>query len=166
MSFVARRRDRPSETVVVATEETLRGIKAQTDKLSFDAENRLLITKASSLIKEPVDVQDHYHESRTLFSGTVTANGNTSDIDVGPFIMAEVALNVTSVSGTSPTLSVYLEGKVGPLYKTIWAIENITAPSTHFLSITHLAFRYIRVRWVVGGTSPSFTFAVYFEGKS
>jgi len=98
----------------------------------------------------------------TLYSGTVTANGNTADIDVSTISALEIELKVTTVSGTSPTLDVYIEGKFEATgdYKTLASQTGITATGIWFLTIDPLRFRYIRVRWVVGGTSPSFTFTV------
>jgi len=98
----------------------------------------------------------------TLFSGTVTANGNTADIDVSNYTAMEIELKVTSVSGTSPSLSVYIEGKFEATgdYKVLASQTGITGTGVWFFTINPLIFRYIRVRWVVGGTNPSFTFIV------
>jgi len=104
-----------------------------------------------------------------LPSGARTASGNTGDIDVGRFLHGKFCLDVTAVSGTTPTLDVYVEGKYqySGKYETIWSQTGITAVGT-FTSpiISPLVFRYVRVRWVVGGTSPSFTFSVEAEMKS
>jgi len=114
----------------------------------------------------PTDIQNRYKSAITLYSGTVTASGNSGDIDVSPFSVLEIEIKVTSVSGTSPTLSVYIEGKFENTgdYKTLVSQENITAIGTWFATINPCAFRYLRVRWVVGGTSPSFTFRVEAQG--
>jgi len=117
-----------------------------------------------------VDIQDHWSESVVLLpSGARTASGNTGDIDVGRFLHGKFCLDVTAVSGTTPTLDVYVEGKYqySGKYETIWSQTGITAVGT-FTSpiISPLVFRYVRVRWVVGGTSPSFTFSVEAEMKS
>lgn len=120
-------------------------------------------------IKVPTDVQDHWVESVVISpSSAKTTNGNTSDIDVGRFICGEVCLDVTAVSGTSPNMNFYLEGKdqLSGKYKTIWSQTGITAVGTYWVTITTLAFRYIRARWEISGTSPSFTFSVGMEGKS
>ena len=126
----------------------------------------LLTTIYDSYIIVPVDIQARYKSSGlTLFSGTVTANGSTADIDVSIFSALELLLKVTSVSGTNPTLSVYIEGKfetTGDYKPLVWQ-EGITSTGVWFFTITQLIFRYIRVRWVVGGTSPSFTFGVYAQ---
>ena len=123
----------------------------------------LLATIYDSYIIVPVDIQARYKPSGlTLYSGTVTTNGNTADIDVSPYSALELLLKVTSVLGTNPTLSVYIEGKFEATgdYKTLVYQENITNTGIWYFTITQLIFRYLRVRWIVGGTSPSFTFTV------
>jgi hypothetical protein len=110
----------------------------------------------------PTRLQERYKGSQTWFSGTVTAGGNTADMDLGVYGAAEVQLRVTAVSGTSPSLSVYIEGKFEPTdsYKSIASQTNITAAGTWFFTINPLVFRFVRVRWTVAGTTPSFTFTV------
>jgi len=118
---------------------------------------------ADSGIIVPTDLQSRYKPpSMTLYSGTVTSSGNTADIDVSTISALEIELKVTSVSGTSPTLDVYIEGKFEATgdYKPLASQTGIAATGIWFLTIDPLRFRYIRVRWVVGGTSPSFTFTV------
>jgi len=113
-------------------------------------------------IMQPVDIQARRKDYRTLFSGTVTTNGNTADIDLSDFSEMEVEIKVTSVGGTSPTLDIYVEGKFEATgdYKPIISQLGITAPGPLFPDPVRLRFRFVRVRWVVGGTSPSFTFTV------
>lgn len=118
---------------------------------------------ADSAIIVPVEQQSRYKPSAmTLYSGTVTASGDTADIDVSTISAIELELKVTAASGTSPTLDVYIEGKFEATgdYKTLASQTGITSTGTWFFTIDPLRFRYVRVRWVVGGTSPSFTFTV------
>jgi hypothetical protein len=120
------------------------------------------VRHADSLIALPIDIQYRRKEALTLFSGTVTANGNTADINVEHFSAMELALKVTSVSGTNPALSVYIEGKFDTSgdYKVLVSQEGITTTGIWYFTITQLIFKTIRVRWVVTGESPSFTFRV------
>ena len=113
-------------------------------------------------IAVPVDLQYKRKDSRTLYSGTVTASGNTTDIDLSDFSAVELEFKVTAVSGTNPTLDIYFEGKFEATgdWKTLASQTGITSTGIWFLTVDPLVFRYIRVRWVVGGTSPSFTFTV------
>jgi hypothetical protein len=133
------------------------------------AAGNLKAALVEATIKQPIDVQDHWQESATLLpSAARTASGNTADIDVGRFMCGEICLDVTAVSGTNPTLDVYIEGKdrLSGKYKTLFSQTGITAVGTYWFTITTLAFKYLRVRWVIGGTTPSFTFSVGLEGKS
>ena len=119
--------------------------------------------------KQPVDIQDHWVESVTITpSSAKTTNGNSGDIDVGRFIAGEICVDVTAVSGTGPTLDLYLEGKdqLSGKYKEIWHPDTITGVTTVWYSLVNFGFKYIRLRWVLGGTSPSFTFSCGMEGKS
>lgn len=134
------------------------------------AAGNLKVSLEETTIKQPTDVQDHWQENVVISpSGAKTASGNTADIEVGRFIAGEVCLDVTAVSGTTPTLDFYLEGKnqLSGKYKVIWSQTGISAVGTFWSpTITTLAFRYIRARWVVGGSAPSFTFSVSGEFKS
>jgi len=138
-------------------------IKSQTDKLSFDAGNRLKVSPANAEIIMPVDLQARFKPpGMTLHAGTVTSSGSTADIDVSLYSALELALKVTAVSGINPVLSVYIEGKFEATgdWKPLAFQEGITSTGIWYFTINPLVFRYIRVRWVVGGTSPSFTFTV------
>jgi hypothetical protein len=133
------------------------------------ASGNLKAALVETTIKQPVDVQDHWQESVTIApSAARTASGNTADIDVGRFICGEICLDVTAVSGTNPTLDVYIEGKdqLSGKYKVLFSQTGINAAGTYWFTITTLAFKYIRARWVIGGTSPSFTFSIGMEAKS
>jgi hypothetical protein len=146
-----------------ASEATLAGIKSQTDKFNFTAEGFLRGSIATSEIIVPVDLQARYKPpGLTLFSGTVTSNGNTADIDLSLYSIVEIEVKVTAVSGTTPTLDVYIEGRFEATgdYKVLASVTGITSTGVWFLTINPLVFRFIRIRWVVGGTSPSFTFTV------
>ncbi|MEM0307086.1 MAG: hypothetical protein QXK01_08935 [Thermofilum sp.] len=133
------------------------------------AAGNLRVSLQEATIKQPVDVQDHWTESVVLLpSAAQTASGAGSDVDVGRFLYAEVCVDVTAVSGTNPVLNVYVEGKdrYTGKYKTLLSFENISSVQTLWGTITMLAFTYLRVRWTISGTSPSFTFSVSMEAKS
>jgi hypothetical protein len=110
----------------------------------------------------PVTQFERRKEEFTLFSGTVTESGNSADIDVTPFSAMEVEVKVEGVSGTNPVLNVYIEGKFGTTgdYKPLLSFEGITNKDTKYGTIQLLVFKTIRVKWVVSGESPSFSFRV------
>jgi len=126
----------------------------------------------SSEIMVPADLQgitpDAIKTSLTLVASAArTASGNTADIDISHYRNLDILIDVTSVSGTTPTLDIYIEGKftaVGKYYP-IASQTGITATGTWPLQLRNIPYRYIRVRWVIGGTSPSFTFGVYAEAS-
>jgi hypothetical protein len=98
-----------------------------------------------------------------LHSSTRTSSGNTGDIDVSNFRSIRFLLKVTSVSGTSPTLDVYIEGKYDQTndYEVLLQRTGVNANGNYFMGqVDNLVFRNIRIRWVIGGTSPSFNFTV------
>jgi hypothetical protein len=112
----------------------------------------------------PVDLQARYKPpGMTLYSGTVTSSGNTADIDVSLYSSIRIMVKVTAVLGTEPTLNIYIEGKYEATgdYVPLLSKTGITSTGIYELGqLDNLCFRYIRVRWVLGGTSPSFTFTV------
>jgi len=133
-----------------------------------DLFEKLRVAIVDSTIAVPTDLQYIYKDSLLLFSGTVTASGNTADIDVSRFTTLRIGLNVTAVSGTNPTLDVYVEGKYEAvdIYVPLLSKTGVTATGFYELGqVDNLAFRLIRVRWVVGGTSPSFTISVVAQAK-
>jgi len=99
-----------------------------------------------------------------LVSGTFTANGQSADINVENLTSARFWIRVTAVSGSSPTLTVHVEGKHEHLgdYETLVSRSNITSTGAWLIGsqVDNMVFRFIRIRWVLGGTSPSFTFTV------
>jgi len=115
-----------------------------------------------SSIMMPVDIQAVNKASVLMFNGTVTASGNSPDIDLSVYSVMEIELKVTAVSGTTPTLDVYIEGQFEATgdYKVLASQTGITSAGTWFFTVNPLIFRLVRVRWSVGGTSPSFTFTV------
>jgi len=136
---------------------------------TLTAAGNLKIALAESLITLDVVVSSHFRTGVTLLpSATRTASGVGADVDVGRYVMAEICLDVTAVSGTDPALNVYIEGKdVGSgKYKVLFSQAGITSVGTYWFTITHLAFRYMRVRWEISGTNPSFTFSVTAEMKA
>ena len=127
------------------------------------------VALVETTIKQPVDIQDHWVESVALItSGARTASGTAPDVDVGRFLYAELCLDVTAVSGTNPTLDVYIEARnqYTGKYKVLFQQTGITAVGTYWFSLGPYAWRYLRVRWVISGTSPSFTFSVSGDFKS
>jgi VCBS repeat-containing protein len=103
-------------------------------------------------------------------SQAVTATGNSTDyidvtaaLNLGAGEIPKAILQVSAVSGTSPTLTVKLVGADDSGFSTnkvtIGAIvDNITAAGLYRIPIGNVARkRYYRLEYTVGGTTPSFT---------
>jgi hypothetical protein len=98
-----------------------------------------------------------------ISSRTVTSSGDSGatplTITYGNVVV--FFLNVTGVGGTSPTLDVYVD--IQDPASGAWVNQDkfptVTAPTTLALALPVRSTRY-RVRWVLGGTNPSFTFSI------
>lgn len=101
-----------------------------------------------------------------LPSAARTANGDLA-LSTGVNRYLAVDVDVTAVSGTAPTLTLRLErqGEDGVWYDTGWAPPAVTAAGVVSASVgpgctTNVVLTdNVRLRWTVGGTSPSFTFS-------
>ncbi len=100
-----------------------------------------------------------------LPSTTVTSAGSQSvPLDVSLLDELAVYLIVTAASGTSPSLTITIQDSPdGTNWVDVYSFPAATAASVLRAGWQDLKFcvgRYLRVRWQVSGTSPSFTFAV------
>ena len=106
-------------------------------------------------------------------SAAQTSNGNSADLAVGPYTEIAVDANITVVSGTAtPTLVLYIDRKgVDGIYYPLWqspaqtAVAQVSASIGSGCVIEQSLGTTIRLRWVVTGTSPSFTFSCSIIGK-
>jgi hypothetical protein len=106
-----------------------------------------------------------HEEIPYLPSQAVTSNGDSGSIPLivrfGSVIV--FYLDVTSVSGTSPTLDLFIDIQ-DPLSRK-WVNQDkftttpITTTGTWSIALPVRSTKY-RVRWQLGGTNPSFTFSV------
>lgn len=104
-------------------------------------------------------------ESRSLNlvpSAARTTTGNLVLTNLGEDISsAEVQLNCTAASGTSPTLNVIVEATVdGTNWYQLVAFTQRTAAGVEQKTITGIVSQSLRVSWTIAGTTPSFTFQV------
>ena len=109
-----------------------------------------------------------YMNVTILNNQSITANGSSSNIDIGGYPYVFVFIYVSSVSGTSPSLNVYLnvvDEANNNQSVPIASVTNITSTGTYYMSATNLPARYINVSWTVGGTSPSFTVTITLHTK-
>lgn len=98
-------------------------------------------------------------------SAARTTTGTSTSVDVGDFARAlNLVANVTSATGTTPTLDLTVEWSHDG--GTTWAagdpsdaFTQITAAGAKVRQVVLKAPAY-RLRWTIAGTTPSFTFAV------
>ena len=115
----------------------------------------------------------------TVFASAArTATANSADISSRGYAGGIFFVNVSAVSGTSPSMTLNIQHK-DPLsgqYKTIGSSAAITATGTTMLVIypgiagvantnfNNILGEEFRINATITGTSPSFTFSVSFDG--
>lgn len=121
-----------------------------------------------------------------ITSGAQSASGNSASFAVKTISMAAVVVDVTAISGT---LDVWLQGSAdgGTTWADITADQQLktnsgasnvsantnyrnivvgeTTVSRFWMLYKHLPLQYIRLKWILAGTSASATFTAYYEGK-
>lgn len=99
-------------------------------------------------------------------SAARTASGNSStQSGLADASRIRAQLDVTAVSGTSPTLDVVIEDTLdGVNWNTIGTFAQKVAAGREVIDITTPFADSIRARHTIGGTSPSFTFSVVLVG--
>lgn len=120
------------------------------------------------------------NETAFVTSAAYTANiAAATPIDVAAYASGVIVINVTAVSGTSPTLLVnFLACATAPglqnapstaLCSTtaFLSSSSITATGLYFIKVDHFP-RWVSLSATIGGTTPSFTFTAtgYFKPTS
>lgn len=106
-----------------------------------------------------------FSDPRTVVSSAArTTSGNSGAVGVfDPGSTVSLLVDVTAVSGTSPTLDLSVEwshdGTTWAAGETADTFGQITAAKTTVKAFTAKGPKY-RIVWTIGGTTPSFTFAV------
>lgn len=115
------------------------------------------------------------HDEVLAPAGTVlTTNGQTSDFDNPRGVGLDVLLNITAITGTTATITLFVEGKdpaSGTYYtllqgagKTATGFTRIFlfpgAPVTANVSANDDLPQTWRVRWTITGTTPSVTCSI------
>lgn len=101
----------------------------------------------------------------------ITANGNAGPFDVSNCVEGLLVIDITAVSGTTPTINFFFEtldfqsGKYVAV-PSAGTIAQQTGVATIVAAITNFG-ENVRLRYVIGGTaSPTFTLGASFIGKS
>lgn len=107
------------------------------------------------------DMAPRGYQETLVSSAAKTASGSAS-IPSGDATTLRLQLNVTAASGTTPTLDVVIEDSLdgGTTWNTVGTFAQKTAVAREVINITAPFTPTLRARWTVGGTTPSFTFAL------
>lgn len=104
-----------------------------------------------------------YESATVVTSAARTATGNSGAlVGYAGADTLRAQLNVTAVSGTTPSMTVLVEDSVdaGTTWNTIGSFAAKTATGREVINVTSPFTDMIRVSWTITGTTPSFTFAV------
>lgn len=110
----------------------------------------MTILRDAGAAEVPVD-----SAARTV-SGSIVAGTNYGSAD-----SIRAQLDATAASGTTPTLDVVIEDTLdGTNWNAIGTFAQKVAAGREVINITTPFTDQVRVRWTIGGTTPSFTFSV------
>lgn len=100
-------------------------------------------------------------ETLVTSAARTTSGNNTGSTGWSAVSRIRAQLDVTAASGTTPTLDVVIEDTLdGTNWNTIGTFTQRTAAGRQVIDITTPFADQVRVRWTIGGTTPSFTFSV------
>lgn len=98
-----------------------------------------------------------------------TSNTGTTPVDTGAYDGGIIIINVTAVSGTSPSLTVNFNScysvagtqsaPAATACASEFASSAITATGTYFIKVDHFS-RWTNISTTITGTSPSFTMSI------
>jgi hypothetical protein len=92
-----------------------------------------------------------------LSNASITSNGSTGNYNASIYRNFLVTIYVGSVSGTSPSLTVYFNAYDSNSGQSIpMASVTLTSASATYILVQGFPGQNINISWVVGGTSPSF----------
>lgn len=114
------------------------------------------------------DFQQNIHglgltdSTSTDVSGTFTTTSNTSAIDASGYGSVAFTVDVSAASGTTPTLDIqFQESEDGSTdWVDMYDADRFTTTGSYKTVRHAIHSRYYRYRYVIGGTTPSFTFTI------
>jgi hypothetical protein len=123
---------------------------------------RRILTDANGVVQ--VQLVQTTQEVNILASAARTASGDTSTtpVDVKKYKEAIFFLDVTAVSGTTPTLDVKIKTKdpVSGKWFDLVTFTQATAVTSEMKTVSGLLGSQIAVFYEIAGTTPSFTFSL------
>lgn len=116
----------------------------------------------------PVGSSVGYSEDVLQASTTQTVSGQTAALPgYGGASTLRLQLNVTAASGTTPSMTAFIEDTLdGTNWNQVAAFTAATAVGVQVLNVTTPFADRLRVRWAITGTTPSFTFDVRAASQS
>jgi len=94
---------------------------------------------------------------KVLSNASITSNGSTNNYYAGPYKNFLVTIYVGSVSGTSPSLTVYFNAYDPNSSQSIqMASATLTSAGGTYIYVHDFPGNQFNISWAVGGTSPSF----------
>lgn len=111
----------------------------------------------------PITPSDPQSLLTTMVASAPRTTSSTSTVAFGWGRVTRIRaqLNVTAASGTDPTLDVTLEDSLdGTNWNTIGTFAQATGATREVKDISTPFAGMVRAKWVVAGTTPSFTFSV------
>lgn len=107
----------------------------------------------------------------TFLPSAARTTSGTQDLSpgIGDYDRVAIYVPVTAASGTTPTLDIVLEDSPdnGTTWFTVATATQLTAVGQAAIRLginTAFAGR-LRLRWTIGGTTPSFTFSALFAAQ-
>lgn len=102
-----------------------------------------------------------------LEAETSTGEGSAVDNAASSANGAVGHIHVTARAGTSPTLAAKIRHSVDDaVYADLITFTSIgDAVGSERLAVTGTVNRYVKAEWTIGGTSPSYTFAIAFARR-
>lgn len=101
-------------------------------------------------------------------SGTETANGQSAAFDIAQHDEALAFLDVSGASGTTPSLVVSFEYSPDGVtwFDSGVAYTAVTAVARPAVKQLTNFGRWVRAKWAITGTTPSFTFSLALVAKN
>jgi hypothetical protein len=104
-------------------------------------------------------------------SSAHTSSSDIGDVDVSKCRRIAVDINITAVSGSSPTIQFFVDRKdVNGIYSNLWsssvvnAVSQVSTTIGAFGTIAQALGAIARLRWTITGSTPSFTFSISIMG--
>lgn len=106
--------------------------------------------------------------SRTdVASAARTVSGDSGALETNGMGCLNFYLDLTAVSGSNPTMDVFLEASDDASnWSAVVQTKRFTSTGSQRFPGLRFSGRYYRYRWVISGSSPSFTFSIVTGIKS